>query len=342
MKLHPGSHNHDLSQYLYELIKNNRPSKSFSYIHDSFEFVKKITGIQNSSDQIRVNFDVDNLYTNVPVHEAIEITLDMLFKRPTPPPRPFTRPQLKRLLEIAVCDIPFRFLDKIYIQIDGVAMGSPLGPILADLFMSNIEQKLNKFSANKPLVWIRCVDDIFCIFKKQQNINDFLMRINKWHPNVEFTIERECNEKLAFLDVLISRDNINNKYNTTIYRKPTNTNLYLLYESNQCREYKIGLIRTLIIRILLICSTEELKNDELKLMKETLMMNGYPQHLIKRGVREGEIITRRMISKRQQVQESMKKKEVYFLLCYYGQESTILAQRIKRICKKLIPSLQIN
>ncbi|CAF0930575.1 unnamed protein product [Didymodactylos carnosus] len=162
-----GSYNHDLSKYLYELIKNNRPSKSFSYIRDSFEFVKKITGIQNSADQIMISFDVDSLYTNVPVHEAIEITLDMLFKRPTPPPIPFTRSQLKRLLKIAVCDIPFRFLDKIYIQVDGVATGSPSEPILADLFMYNIEYKLNKFSTNKPLVWIRYVDDIFCIFKKQ-------------------------------------------------------------------------------------------------------------------------------------------------------------------------------
>jgi hypothetical protein len=86
-----------------------------------------------------ISFDVDNLYTNVP----IEITLDMLYKRPNPPNIPFTRIHLKHLLEIALCNIPFRFIDKLYIQIDGVAMGSPLGPLLADIFMSDIELKLN-------------------------------------------------------------------------------------------------------------------------------------------------------------------------------------------------------
>jgi hypothetical protein len=337
-----GSYNHDLSKHLYQIIKNNRPSQSFSYIRDSFDFVKKIAEMKNSSNQIMISFDVDNLYTNVPVKEAIEITLDMLFKTSKPPNIPYTRSQFEKLLKIAVCDIPFRFFDKTFTQIDGVAMGSPLGPILADLFMSNLEQKLNKFSTNKPLTWIRYVDDIFCIFNKQQKINDFLNRINKWHPNIKFTIEFENNEKLAFLDVLIIRNNNNNNYDTTIYRKPTNTNLYLLYESNQCREYKLSLIRTLVIRILLICSNDILKNDEIKLMKNTLIMNGYPQHLIKRGIREAEIITKKRKSQKQQLNNAQQKKKVYFLLSYYGSESIILAQRIKRLCKKLLPLIEIN
>ena len=69
--------------------------------------------------------------------------------------------------------------------------------------------------------------------------------------------------KIAFLDVLIIRDKTNNTYKTTLYKKPTNTNLYMLYESNQSRQYTIGLIRTLVIRILLICSTISHKETEL-------------------------------------------------------------------------------
>jgi hypothetical protein len=108
--------------------------------------------------------------------------------------------------------------------------------------MSNFELKLNRFSTNKPQLRIRYVDDIFCIFKEQQNIN---------------------------LDVLIIRNNVVNEYNFTIYRKSTNTDPYLLYESNQYIEYKLSLIRTLVIRILLIYSTIELEKDELKLMRKT-------------------------------------------------------------------------
>ena len=136
-----GSYNHELSKYLAELIRNNRTSLSFSYNRDLFEFVRKICGINNSKNQIVINLDVDSLYTNVPVHEAIDITPDMLFKRSSPPPIPLNRSQLKELLELAVCNAPFRFLHKNYVQCDGVAMGSPLGHILAGIFMSNLEIK---------------------------------------------------------------------------------------------------------------------------------------------------------------------------------------------------------
>jgi hypothetical protein len=112
----------------------------------------------------------------------------------------------------------------------------------------------------------------------------FLRRINKWHPNINFTPEHEIEDKLAFLDVLVIPDNKTDKYITTVYRKPTNTSLYLLYDSNQCRKYKLGLIRTLVIRILLICSTITHKDNELTLMKETLKKNRYPQHLIRRRI----------------------------------------------------------
>ena len=168
-----GSYNHNLSKHLYYIIKNTRPSQSFSYIRDSFEFVKKITGMKSSLNQIMISFDVDNLYTNVPVHEAIEITLDTLFKTSKSANIVYTRSQFKELLKMAVCDIPFRFRDKIYTQIDGVEMGSPLGPILADLFMSNLEQKLNRFSTNKLLTWIRYVDDIFAFLINNKILMNF-------------------------------------------------------------------------------------------------------------------------------------------------------------------------
>ncbi|CAM4751857.1 unnamed protein product [Rotaria magnacalcarata] len=82
-------------------------------------------------------------------------------------------------------------------------------------------------------------------------------------------------------------------------KKPTNTDLYLLYESNQCRKYKLGLISSIIIRIRLICSSDEFANIELKQLKSTLHDNGYPDYLIRRGIREGEVIAKKMINKQQ-------------------------------------------
>ena len=308
--------------------------------------VKKIKCISTSNDQIMVSFDVDSLYTNVPVKESIDIAVDMLYKNRTSPAvdLPFNRTQMKHLLEFAVCNVPFRFLDKYYVQCDGVAMGSPLGPILADLFMSKLEEKVNKFSTNKPSVWYRYVDDVFCIFKTNQNIDDFLKRINKWHDNITFTKETESNDRIAFLDVSIIRNTISNKYDTTIYRKPTNTNLYLLYESNQCRKYKIGLIKSLVTRILLICSTTEYSEKEIQQMKETLETNGYPAHLVRRGIREGNAIVKKMLNNTQPNNTATKTPltNVFFIFSYYGHESIIFAERIRKICKRLLPLVQVN
>lgn len=338
-----GSYNYELAKYLADLINKNRPDRSFSYIKDSFEFVKRIIELPSSKNQTMISFDVDNLYTNVPVNEAIEITLDNLFKGNNQPPIPFDRIQMKYLLELAVCNVPFRFLEDTYIQQDGVAMGSPLGPILADIFMSNLEKKLNKFSTNKPLLWFRYVDDVFCIFTEKQNIDDFFGRINRWHNNIKFTKETETGGKLAFLDVLVIRDAQNNKYLTTLYRKPTNTNLYLLYESNQCRRYKLGLIRTLAIRIIRICSNDEYKQDELRLMKETLINNGYPLHLIRRGIKEGECVVRKMTSTTINNQKVVSdKKNIFLSFSFYGNESAEFTKKVKRICTKYLPSIQIN
>ncbi|CAF0905513.1 unnamed protein product [Didymodactylos carnosus] len=172
-------------------------------------------------------------------------------------------------------------------------MGNPLALVLADVFMTKIESKLNRFTANKSKVWVRYVDDIFYIFEIDHvHILYVLNRINNWHANIKFTLEMEKNGELPFLDVLIIRSK--NKYETTVYRKPTNTDLYMQFDSNQSRQYKLGLIKTLTIRILRICSTNEHQKKEIERLKEVLADNGYPSHIIRKGVREGELITKRL------------------------------------------------
>ena len=87
---------------------------------------------------------------------------------------------MRRLLQLSVKDAPFRFQNKIYKQIDGVAMDNPLASILADLWMQKLEQKLNKFSTNKPTIWLRYFDDVFCLCCiSKTKILDFHTRINK-------------------------------------------------------------------------------------------------------------------------------------------------------------------
>jgi hypothetical protein len=333
-----GSYNYNLSKYLAGLINQHRTKRPASYIKDSFTFVDIIRKFPSRTTQTMCSFDVESLYTNVPVKEAIEIALDELYKKDSKVDSALNKNQMRKLMNFAVRDVPFRFFNDQYVQVDGVAMGSPLAPILADLFMTKMEQKLNRFSTNRPKIWLRYVDDVFCIFEiNMDKIHEFLERINKWHPNLRFTVEFEQNKRLPFLDVLVVREP--DTYITTLYRKPTHTDLYLLWESNQCRKYKLGLIKTLMVRILRICSTPQMIHQETERLRSTLKANGYPQHIIRRGIREGEVIVTRL---QQQKPTTVPKQRVFFTLGYYGHETMILASHVRKVCQKLLPHVDLH
>ena len=285
------------------------------------------------------SFNVENLYTNVPVEEAIETTLNYIYKPTKLVDVPFDKEQMRMLLNLLVRDAPFRFQNNIYKQIDGVAMGNPLVPTLADLWMQKIEEKLNRFNTNKPLVWLRYVDDVFCIFTiPKEKILEFHTRMNRWHLNLQFTVEFESNNSIAFLDVLVTQEQ--EKLTTSLYRKPTHTGLYLLWDSSQNHGYKLGLIKTLVIRIYCICSSKEIVNRELSLLKKTLANNGYPPHIIRRGIAEAEVLIRRQSDNKKNVNKN--KKIIFFTIKYYGEESIIFASRVKKLCRQLLLNVRIQ
>ena len=85
-------------------------------------------------------------------------------------------------------------------------MGSPLAPILANLFMGYHEEpRIGNYKDSQLLYYRRYVDDTFCLFHNEQDAMKFLsyLNLNSRHPNIRFTFETQLNEKLPFLDVLV-------------------------------------------------------------------------------------------------------------------------------------------
>ena len=213
------------------------------------------------------SLDVDALFTNTPLDETIYICLKKRFKTPDTLVKGISKNDFRDLLNLATKESFFTFNNKFYIQVDGVAMGSPLGPILANIFLSHHEENwLNKCPIKfKPSFYRRYVDDIFVLFESSESADSFREYMSSKHQNINFTVEKENVGSLSFLDVKICRKN--GKFVTSVYRKPTFSGVFTNYESFIPTYQKRGLLHTLLQRSFSICcdfKTFHFENDHLK------------------------------------------------------------------------------
>ena len=131
-----GTFNYNLARFLCDLLSPLVPN-DYS-CKDTFSFVFQIKNA-NLSKKFLVSYDVTSLFTNIPLQETIDITINLLFNHNSN--LKITRKELKKLFLFATSQTHFIFNSKFYNQIDGVAMGSPLAPVLANIFMGFHESK---------------------------------------------------------------------------------------------------------------------------------------------------------------------------------------------------------
>ena len=271
---------------------------------------------------------VCSLFTNVPLDETVEISLQTkLYSLPDPPSLP--RHVLKDLLLFATKKSHFVFDGDYYDQVDGVAMGSPLGPVLANIFMCNFEEKWVANVDSRPSIWFRYVDDTFALFDNVASATRFLQYLNTRHPNINFTIEFEENHEIPFLDVRVKRNL--NTFTTTVHRKTTFTGLYTKWDSFTPRKYKINLIRTLTYRCLRICSSSSLLQSALFDLKKTLLQNGYPRGVLCYNINH---VLNRQKNKSVEPIATVPKKDIFLVLPFLGSQSEVLARRVKSCVSK--------
>jgi hypothetical protein len=207
----------------------------------------------------------------------------MVYKRNTKFFHGLTKEELEKLLIVCTQESHFQFNNEFFDQIDGVSMGSPLGPLFANVFMSDFEKKnMKKLKQLGVNIWFRYVDDIFATLSKTNEETAILEYLNSQHPNIRFTIEKEEKNSLPFLDTRVIR-NVG-KYVTTIYHKKTFTGVYLNWKSLTARKYKIGLINCLLNRIWKICTTQEQKDEEVSKLRIILAKNEYPNNVIEETI----------------------------------------------------------
>ena len=175
---------HKLAKFLNDQLYPVLEHFSSYILKDSFSFVDQIKNIA-SNNTFMASFDVKSLFTNVPLDEVVDICVDTLYRLETPS---ISKINFRKLLKLTTSGVKFTFNSQMYSQHDGIAMGSPLGPTLANIFMGFIERKvISKYK----VTYFRYVDDCFVLAENEKYIDELFSVFNKTHSSITFTSQKE-------------------------------------------------------------------------------------------------------------------------------------------------------
>ncbi|XP_068684732.1 uncharacterized protein [Montipora foliosa] len=200
-----GTYNYKLAKPLHEKLK---PLSINRYtISNILEFAEHLATSKVTENTIMASYDVTALFTNIPVDKTIDILIAKVFQNNwfnVTHNLYITRSHLKQLLKITVKNQLFQFNGQLYEQRDGVAMGSPLGPLMANSFLFHIEENLDQ--ANKlPSLYKQYVDDTLAFVDNIDDAESFLHVLNEAHPHLEFTMELAVENSLPFMGIKITK-----------------------------------------------------------------------------------------------------------------------------------------
>ena len=319
-------------------------------------FCKEITQV-DATNIVMASFDVKSLFTQIPLNENIDICVNESFKQLDNSNENaldlltcsyldknsyFTKNDFKKLLELATLDMHFLFNGTLYKQVDGVAMGSPLGPTLANTFMCYWEEKWLENCPHdfKPLLYRRYVDDTFLIFNSPDHVALFLNFLNSRHINIEFTCDLENNKSLPFLDLHVKRQE--SCFTTTIYRKATFTGLLSKFESFTPLKYKENLIATLIHRAYKLCSSFSNFDVEVNFLKSILAKNGYPLYLIEKQIKKVLNKLYTPFGEEKPSIQTVPKAIVYFPTYFLGPASSTVSSKLTQLLGEFYPQVSLR
>ena len=184
-----GLSHHKLGKWLASLLQPVLERFSSHCILDSFTFAKTMQYLVIDPNVVMCSFDVFSLFTNVLLDATIKICSEALYDQ-SDSQRVIPKDVFVELMKSATSLVEFSFNNSMYKQTDGVAMGSPLGPALANIIVGYCEKKL--FSqTQKPPTYFRYVDDTFAIFNHEAEEDEFLTKLNCVHPSLTFAFEIE-------------------------------------------------------------------------------------------------------------------------------------------------------
>ena len=214
-----------------------------------------------------------------------------------------------------------------YQQLDGISHQSHYSQFI----FGRPGNKGPEYNTTPPSLWKRYVDDTLTIIKRDHK-DTFLDHLNSMDANIKFTSEDPKEDgSISFLDILIIPEE-NGKLNTTVYRKPTHTDMYLHWDSHHNIPSKYSVIGTLYHRGNTICSTTQHLQDEEKHLTQALKKCKYPAWAINRvRVRSRTIASHNSNRRTDNSNTAQPRTPKINITVPYHQG---LSESIKRTCKK--------
>lgn len=271
------SPSYDLSKYVGAIIQKSFHSK-YS-IPDSYHFCEMINTTRLPEGHIMVSFDVVSLFTCIPIAlvrrsiinhwgeicEQTHICLDLF---------------VEVVCFCIECSY-FSFNGSFYKQKFGTAMGNPLSPIVAELVMEDLLDQAVEAVPFDIVFLKKYVDDLFLILPADK-VEMVLNIFNQQDQHLQFTVEREEQNRLPFLDMVAVRSE-NQTIKTEWYMKPIASGRFLNYRSLHSFHHKMNVAFNFAKRVFTFstnCRLDEIR----KVIKRQLLINDYPKSLISRVI----------------------------------------------------------
>ena len=267
-----------------------------SYIKDTTDMLNKVEEWNNRfgpfPDTTKlVTIDVVGLYTNIPHDGTLSAVREQLNANPNS-----NRPPTETVVNVAdhvLSNNVFNFENTFYQQIHGTAMGTPMAPSVANLFMASLEEDMLQNSpvpVNKDL-YKRFIDDIFLLWTgSDEDLDTFLDYINTIHPTIKFT-HQASRESVSFLDISLSLQD--GFLKTDLYTKPTDSHAYLQHSSCHPAHVKRNLPYSQFLRLRRICSDESTFSKRCDELETHLYARGYSRASVKKGREKAREIARK-------------------------------------------------
>ena len=250
------------------------------HIQSTIDFVSRNREVTLLPGECLNSYDVSTLFTSGPIDLALKIIKDISEQNDTLWDRSVLPVQnISELLGFCLHNTYFSLQNKFYEQVEGVAIGSPVSPTVANLYMEHFEREALRSASNPPRFQFRFVDDTFVI-QQQLHKQLFLNHINSIDPAIKFTVEgNQENGAMPFLDTLL-KAKADDSLSITLYQKPTLTDQYLQWDSHHNLSAKYSVVGTLTCRAKTACTTPEFLNEEFQHLWEALVRFKYPRWVI--------------------------------------------------------------